>query len=210
MNNDEFQLIDELNSDSSYTFIKKNINNNFKVNLNINLPKDYIKQAENAKMNYQSAPDKLSKMNNLNNFQNIFNQESNSNNMKTQKNVNNNWQNNNNNHNNISINMENLMRNNLNMPKPISQNNMPNNMNNQMQNNLNMPKHNSQNNMPNNMNNQMQNNLNMPKHNSQNNMPNNMNNQMQNNKVRLNSLLINISKSIFLRVMSNHFFQQRV
>ena len=149
---------DELNSDSSYTFIKKNINNNLIVNLNINLPKDYIKQAENAKMNYQSAPDKLSKMNNLNNFQNIFNQESNSNNMKTQKNVNNNWQNNNNNHNNISINMENLMRNNLNMPKPISQNNMPNNMNNQMQNNLNMPKHNSQNNMPNNMNNQMQNN----------------------------------------------------
>ena len=174
---------DELNSDSSYTFIKKNINNNLIVNLNINLPKDYIKQAENAKMNYQSAPDKLSKMNNLNNFQNIFNQESNSNNMKTQKNVNNNWQNNNNNHNNISINMENLMRNNLNMPKPISQNNMPNNMNNQMQNNLNMPKHNSQNNMPNNMNNQMQNNLNMPKHNSQNNMPNNMNNQMQNNNI---------------------------
>ena len=183
LNNDEFQLIDELNSDSSYTFIKKNINNNFKVNLNINLPKDYIKQAENAKMNYQSAPDKLSKMNNLNNLKNIFNQESNSNNMKTQKNVNNNWQNNNNNHNNISINMENLMRNNLNMPKPISQNNMPNNMNNQMQNNLNMPKHNSQNNMPNNMNNQMQNNLNMPKHNSQNNMPNNMNNQMQNNNI---------------------------
>ena len=125
---------DELNSDSSYTFIKKNINNNFKVNLNINLPKDYFKQAENAKMNYQSAPDKLSKMNNLNNFQNIFNQESNSNNMKMQKNVNNYLQNNNNNHNNISI-MNNLMQNNLNMPKHNSQNNMPNNMNNQMQNN---------------------------------------------------------------------------
>ncbi len=149
---------DELNSDSSYTFIKKNINNNLIVNLNINLPKDYINQAEYAKMNFQSAPDKLPKMNNLNNLQNIFNQESNSNNMKTQKDANNHWQNNNNNHNNISINMENLMRNNLNMPKPISQNNIPNNMNNQMKNNLNVPKHNSQNNMPNNMNNQMQNN----------------------------------------------------